>query len=164
MSGISFNPPVTDNQQPAFPPAADDVALDDFWPALNITAIREAIRLDAAITAARLREATRIAMLEVARELAGWRTEKSAAGYASLQAVPARQIIGGQSDYVALWNRAVYSAVGADLGERQIGGGLSTAGAERAEQLMADVEIHRRNQIFAVRDFLGRSRVIAEAL
>lgn len=164
MSGISFNPPVTDDQEPAPPPAADDVTLDAFWPALNITAIREAIRLDTNITAARLREATRIAMLHVADQLSVWRAEQVVAGHANLQAVPPRQLVGGESDYVALWNRAVYSAVGADLGERQIGGGLSTAGAERAEQLLADVEIHRRNLAFAVRDFLGRPRIIAEAL
>lgn len=164
MSGISFNPPVNDDQEPAPPPAADDVTLDGFWPALNITAIREAIRLDTNITAGRLRESTRIAMLHVADQLSDWRAEQAAAGHANLQAVPPRQLVGGQSDYVALWNRAVYSAVGADLGERQVGGGLTTAGAERAEQLMADVEIHRRNLSFAVRDFLGRPRVIAEAI
>ncbi|HAJ02610.1 MAG TPA: head completion/stabilization protein, partial [Brevundimonas sp.] len=41
---------------------------------------------------------------------------------------------------------------------------LTSAGADRAEELSADICIHTRNVTWAVRDFLGRTRVIAEAL
>ncbi|MFN3931628.1 MAG: head completion/stabilization protein [Brevundimonas sp.] len=158
MSGISFNPPNSDSQQPAAPPPADEVRLSDFWPAVNITAVREAVRLDPNITPGRLRDAVRLAMLDIAGELAPWRALQEAAGHAGLTDVPARIMVDDVSDYVMRFNRAVYSVVGADLGERQIGGGVTAAGADRADQLRLDVDIHLRNVRYAVRDFLGQPR------
>lgn len=158
MSGISFNPPNTDDQAPAPLQPADEVRLSAFWPAVNITAVREAVRLDTNITAGRLRDAVRHAMLDISAELAPWRALQEAEGYASLTDVPARIEVDGESDYVMRFNRAVYSVVGSDLGERQIGGGLTTAGAERAEQLRYDIDVHMRNVRYAVRDFLGKPR------
>lgn len=158
MSGISFNPPNTDSQPPADPPAADVVQFDGWWPNMNITAVREAVRLDTTVTADRLRDAVRLAMLDIANELADWRADQEALGYANLDAVPARIRVDGVSDYVMRWNRAVYSVVGGDVGERLLGAGLTSAGAERAEQLQHDVDVHVRNVRYAVRDFLGRPR------
>lgn len=164
MSGIVFNPPNTDGTPPVEPPEADTVVFDGWWPNMNITAVREAIRIDTNVTAGRLRDAVSQAMLDIATALAEWRSEQVELGHASLQDVPARTQIDGISDYVLRFNRAVYSVVGADLAERQIGSRLTSAGADRAEELSADICIHTRNVTWAVRDFLGRTRVIAEAL
>lgn len=164
MSGFVFNPPNSDTEPPAPPPAADAVMFDGWWPNMNITAVRDAVRIDTTVTPDRLRDAVRQAMLDVAAALADWRVDQEAAGYTSLAAVPARIMVDGVSDYVLRFNRAVYSVVGADLAERQIGSRLTSAGADRAEELSADIDIHTRNVAWAVRDFLGRPRVIAEAL
>ncbi len=164
MSGITFNPPNTDGQEPAAPPAADVVTFDGWWPDMNITAIREAVRIDTNVTPDRLRDAVRHAMLDVAKELAEWRAQQEAAGHANLAAVPGRLVIDGESDLVMRFNRAVYSVVGGDVGERQLGAGLTTAGAERAQQLQADVDVHARNVRWAVRDFLGKPRIRAELI
>lgn len=164
MSGITFNPPNTDQQPPANPPAADVVTFDGWWPNINITAVREAVRIDTNVTPDRLRDAVRHAMLDVAQELSAWRAEQEAAGKTSLAAVAGRLQIDGQSDYVMRFNRAVYSVVGGDVAERQLGAGLTTAGAERAQQLQADVDVHARNVRWAVRDFLGKTRIRAELI
>ena len=68
------------------------------------------------------------------------------------------------SDYQVRWIQAVHAVVAADLGDRQLGQSARAAGLERAEELAADVDHHRRNVTFAVRDFLGRPRIIAEAI
>lgn len=158
MSGITFNPPNADAEAPAAPAPADEVRLSAFWPAVNITAVREAARLDTNITPGRLRDAVRLAMLDVAGELAAWRAEQEALGFTRLEDVPARLQVDGVSDYLMRFNRAIYSVVAADLAERQIGSALAAAGAERAEQLREDVDVHMRNVRYAVRDFLGRPR------
>jgi hypothetical protein len=164
MSGFVFNPPNSDSEPPVQPPPADAVMFDGWWPNMNLTAVRDAIRIDTTVAPDRLRDAVRQAMLDIAAALTAWRAEQEAAGYESLAAVPARIMVDGVSDYVLRFNRAVYSVVGADLAERQIGSRLTSAGADRADELSADIDIHTRNVTWAVRDFLGRTRVIAEAL
>lgn len=163
MSGFDFNPPNTDGE-PVPPPAGDVVQCDAFWPAINLAAVREANRLGTTVTAARLRDAVQIAMVDVTRELDAWRIEQEAKGHETLTHVPARRTIAGESDYLVLWRRAIHAVVGADLGERQLGQSASPAGLDRAEQNAQDIDVHQRNVRFAVRDFLGRPRIIAEAL
>ncbi|HAJ02609.1 MAG TPA: hypothetical protein DCL55_05120, partial [Brevundimonas sp.] len=126
MSGIVFNPPNTDGTPPVEPPEADTVVFDGWWPNMNITAVREAIRVDTNVTAGRLRDAVSQAMLDIATAQADWRAEQVELGHAGLQDVPARMQIDGVSDYVLRFNRAVYSVVGADLAERQIGSRLTS--------------------------------------
>lgn len=162
MSGITFNPPNTDQDPPPAPIPADVVAFDGWWPSVNITAVRAAERIDTNVSAERLRDAVRLAMLDVAGELATWRREQEAAGHTSLAAVPGRLMIEGLSDYQVRWLRAVASVAAGDVGERLIGANLTRAGADRAEQLSADVGVHYRNVRWAVRDFLGKPRIRAE--
>lgn len=161
MSGITFNPPNTDGQAPAAPPAADVVTFDGWWPDMNITAVRQAVRIDTSVSPERLRDAVRHAMLDIAKELRAWRAEQVAAGRTSLADVPGGLEVDGESELVMRFNRAVYSVVGGDVGERQLGQGLTQAGADRAQQLAADVDVHVRNVRWAVRDFLGLPRIRA---
>jgi hypothetical protein len=160
MSDFSVTPLNTDAQPPAELPAHDIVQGDGWWPAINITAGRQAVDLNNNVTAPRLRDAVRLAMTDIALELASWRAD-NAAGYAKLEDVPGRIMIDGQSDYRLRWFRAVCSVVAGDLGERLLGQGLTKAGADRAEALGAEVGFHQRNVVHAVRDFLGRPRIRA---
>lgn len=164
MSGFSFPPPNTDNTPPADPPAADVVRGDGFWPDVNITDVRDAVRLDTTIPAARLRDAVRIAMLDIAEALAVWRAGQEQAGHTRLIDVPSRIEIDGRSDYALRWNRAVYSVVGADLGERLLSQSANAAGTERALAMSSEVDIHQRNVIHAVRLFLGKPRIRARMI
>jgi hypothetical protein len=160
---ISFPPPGSDDQAAPTYPAAAEIACDGWWPSVNLIAVRDAVRVPSGETE-RLRDAVRQAMLDIAHELAAWRAQQEAAGYARLADVPGRMTVDGRSDYELRWFRAVYSVVAADVGERALGPQLSGAGADRAEALRADVDTHLRNVSSAVRDFLGRPRIMAEAL
>ncbi len=164
MSGFVIVPPNTDAAPPVAPPAADVVHGNDFWPGINISDVRDAVRLDTTIPAARLRDAVRNAMLDIALDLRTWRLEQQAAGYATLADVPARDQVDGISDYILRWTRAVYSVVGADLGERLLSQSATAAGVDRAQAMGEDVSIHQRNVTYAVRDFLGQPRIIAEVI
>lgn len=164
MSGFVIVPPNTDAAPPVAPPAADVVHGNDFWPGINISDVRDAVRLDTTIPAARLRDAVGNAMLDIAVELRTWRRQQQAAGYATLADVPSRDEIDGVSDYVRRWTRAVYAVVGADLGERLLSQSATAAGVDRAQAMGEDVNIHQRNVTYAVRDFLGQPRIIAEVI
>lgn len=150
------------------PPASDapvaTIKGDAFWPELDLGHLRNAIRIDQTVTIDRLRDVARGAMLDIMGELEAWRTEQVAAGYATLANVPGRRMVDDLSDYQVRWIQAVHAVVAADLGDRQLGQSARAAGIERAEELAADVDHHRRNVTFAVRDFLGRPRIIAEAI
>ena len=163
MSDFVFIPPNTDGDAPD-PAAPDVVAGDGFWPSIDIVQLRDAVRLETTIPPARLRDAVRIAMLDIAEELATWRAEQVALGFETLIEVPARISIDDQSDYVLRWARAVYSTVGADLGERLLSQSSTAAGHDRAEESLDQVGLHWRNVRWAVRQFLGRPRIIAELM
>jgi len=145
-------------------PAASSIDCGAFWPAVDLDHLRKAIRIDQAVTGERLRDVARNAVLDIMAELDAWRREQAAAGFGALDAVPGRHQVDGQSDYVVRWHRAIASVVAADLSDRQLGQSARPAGMDRVEELSADTDIHRRNVTFAVRDFLGRPRIIAEVI
>lgn len=161
MTDFSFTPTNSDAEAPAAPPGPDWIQCDGWWPAVNITEVRQAVDLNNNVTAERLRDAVRQAMADIALELAPWRALQTAA---KLEEVPGRIQVDGQSDYVLRWRRAVYSVVAGDLGERLLGQGLTKTGADRAEALQAEVSTHHRNVGNAVRDFLGKPRIRARLI
>lgn len=145
-------------------PSGGTIACGPFWPDLDLDQLRKSLRIDQTVTIERLRDVTRNAVLDIMAELDSWRLEQSRAGYATLADVPARHQVDDTSDYVIRWTRAVHSVIAADLADRQLGQSARSAGMERVEELSADIDVHRRNVTYAVRDFLGRSRIIAEVI
>lgn len=140
------------------------MACGPFWPDLDLGLLQKSIRVDQVVTAERLREVARSAVLDIMDELDIWRRDQVAAGFSTLADVPGRHQVDEQSDYQVRWMRAVQSVVAADLADRQLGQSARSAGMDRVEELAADIDVHRRNVTYAVRDFLGRPRVIAEAI
>lgn len=140
------------------------MACGPFWPDLDLGLLQKSIRVDQVVTAERLREVARSAVLDIMDELDTWRRDQVAAGFSTLADVPGRHQVDEQSDYQVRWMRAVQSVVAADLADRQLGQSARSAGMDRVEELAADIDVHRRNVTYAVRDFLGRPRVIAEAI
>lgn len=135
-----------------------------FWPDLDLADLRAAFRIDTVVTDERLRDVARNAVLDIMRELEDWRRDQVAAGHSTLADVPCRHQVDGLSDYAVRWTRAIHSIIAADLADRQLGQSARSAGMDRLEELSADIDVHRRNVTYAVRDFLGRPRVIAEAI
>jgi len=162
VSGFVSLPPAADSDPPQ-PAAADVVTGDGWWPDVNLTDLRQAVRLDTTIGPERLRDAVRAAMLDVNRQLAAWRAGPIPASASSLTALPA-DLFDGQSRYVLHYTRALYSTVAADLGERLLSQTLTGAGADRADELRAEVAEHRRNARWAVNDLTGAPRATIEAL
>lgn len=162
MSG-PFSSPSTIAAPPA-EPVDGTITGDGFWPDLDLSRLRQAVRIDQTVTPVRLRDVARGAMLDIMDELEDWRVEKTLAGFVTLAEVPARRRVDDVSDYEVRWFQAVTAVVAADLGDRQLGQSVRSAGVERAEELSADIDVHRRNVTYAVRDFLGVPRIIAEAI
>ena len=158
-----FSSPSTIAAPPA-EPVDGTITGDGFWPDLDLAQLRKAIRIDQTVTAVRLRDAARGAMLDIMGELDEWRLKQVADGYLTLAAVPGRRKVDNLSDYVIRWSQAVQAVVAADLSDLQLGQSVRSAGVERAEELAVDIDKHRRNVTFAVRNFLGLSRIIAEAI
>ncbi|MNR93871.1 Phage head completion protein (GPL) [compost metagenome] len=162
MSGPFSSTPVIPAPGAAAAPAS--ITCGPFWPDLDLVALRAAIRVDQVVTEERLREVASNAVLDMMDELDVWRLEQIASGFDALADVPGRHKVDGRSDYEIRWAKAVQSVIAADLADRQLGQSARSAGMDRVEELASDVDVHRRNVTFAVRDFLGRPRVIAEAI
>lgn len=156
--------PTTSIPAPNTTAAPAVMACGPFWPDLDLGLLQKSIRVDQVVTAERLREVARSAVLDIMDELDIWRRDQVAAGFSTLADVPGRHQVDEQSDYQVRWMRAVQSVVAADLADRQLGQSARSAGMDRVEELAADIDVHRRNVTYAVRDFLGRARVIAEAI
>ncbi|GAA0394877.1 head completion/stabilization protein [Brevundimonas terrae] len=145
-------------------PEGGIIVCGPFWPDIDLDQLRKSLRVDQVVTVERLRDVARNAVLDIMVELEGWRHEQTRAGHLTLANVPARHQVDDISDYVIRWARAVHSVIAADLADRQMGQSARTAGMERVEELSADIDVHRRNVTYAVRDFLGRPRIIAEVI
>lgn len=162
MSGPFSSTPVIPAPGAAAAPAS--INCGPFWPDLDLVALRAGIRIDQVVTEERLRGVASNAVLDIMDELDAWRLEQVAAGFTSLKDVPGRHKVDGRSDYEIRWDKAVLSVVAADLADRQLGQSARASGMDRVEELASDVDVHRQNVTYAVRDFLGRPRVIAEAI
>ncbi|KWC22762.1 phage head protein [Burkholderia ubonensis] len=136
---------------------------DGFFPDIDLSALRDAMRLDGTVTGERLRHAARDAMLTVNDELATWRSAKRAAGATSLADVPAERV-DGESVLVYRYRRAVYHLAHADVTEKYRGFDSTKSGGQAAADLSATVDESRRNARWAISDILGVARATVELI
>jgi hypothetical protein len=136
---------------------------DPFWPAIDLDDVRGALRLDASVTPIRLETATIAAAISLNRELADWRMAKQADGYPTLADVPAGKIK-NVSEYIHLYRRALYAATGAEICERYRSYDTTHSGHQSADDLTPSIDELRRDQRWAVRDFLGLGRTTVELI
>lgn len=133
------------------------VANSRFWPDIDLKVLREAMRIDATVTAARLLGAVTEAMASVNHELRGWRQQQQALGYAAAEEVPAEQIAGA-SIVLHRYLRAVGCRTKASLVERLRDFDTTAGGEKRAENQEQNIEELRRDALWAISDIAGRSR------
>ena len=164
MTGSPFvsMPPAADADPPEQLPDAW-IAGDGWWPDINLADLRDVATIDPTVTAPRLREAAVAAMLDVNRQLAAWRLPLELAGSVNLEAVPAAEA-DGQSVLVHHYARAVFSTVAAGLAERLRNIAATTAGAERAEEMLTIADTHRRDARWAVADLQAKPRSTVELI
>ncbi|WP_285430030.1 head completion/stabilization protein [Pseudomonas sp. fls2-241-R2A-110] len=142
---------------------AGHINTDVFWPSINLDDVRGTLRIDASVTAIRLETATISAAISVNREFAEWRRTKQAEGYPTLADVPADQVE-GVSHYIHLYRRAIYAATGAEICERYRSYDSTNSGHQNADDLTPSIDELRRDQRWAVRDFLGLGRTTVELI
>ncbi|KVZ48995.1 head completion/stabilization protein [Burkholderia ubonensis] len=140
----------------------DAIENNGFFPDVSIAALREATRLDGTVTHARLREAAIDAIRSVNVELKAWRAQ-AAAGYATLADVPAERI-GGVSELVSLYHRAVYNLTRADVTEKYRDLDTTKSGGQEAERLEDTICSARRNARWALNDLRGIPRSTVELI
>ncbi|MBK3336912.1 head completion/stabilization protein [Burkholderia pseudomallei] len=136
---------------------------DGFFPDIDLSALRDAMRLDGTVALERLRHAARDAILTVNDELAAWRARQRAAGAATLADVPAARI-DGESALVARYWRAVYHLTHADVTEKYRGYDTTKSGGQVAADLAATVDDSRRAARWAISDILGIARSTVELI
>lgn len=144
-------------------PTANHINTDSFWPSIDLDQMREALRIDASVTPARLETAVVAAALSVNRELRKWRAQQQAAGHATLADVPA-ETINDQSELVHLYARAIQAATGAEVCERYRSYDSTGSGDRKAEALQFNIDEYRRDQRWAIRDLLGVGRMTVELI
>lgn len=136
---------------------------DPFWPSIDLDAMRETLRIDSSVTPARLETAVVAAIISVNRDLAKWRLARQAEGCAALADVPPDVFL-DQSQRTALYVRAVQCAAGAEVCERYRNYDSTASGDKKADADAPTIDDYRRDQRWAVRDLLGRSRTTVELL
>jgi len=139
------------------------ITTDPFWPSIDLEDVRGTLRLDASVTPIRLETATIAAAIGINREFATWRRAKQSEGYATLADVPAEKI-DDKSELVHLYQRAIYTATGAEICERYRSYDSTNSGNQNADELTPSIEELRRDQRWAVRDFLGLGRTTVELI
>lgn len=136
---------------------------DGWFPDLDGQHMRESLRLDGSVTDARLETAAVNAVIEVNRELKGFKFSNLAAGRESLADVPADSIQ-GESELLHLYRRAIYCTAGAELAERMRDYSATGDGSERAEALTPTADEYRRDARWAIRSILGRVHTTVELI
>lgn len=145
------------------PAAEADLATDEFWPTIDIKALRAAVRVAGEVPADRLRAAVVGAVIAVNDELHEWSQQHTAAGITTLAEVQAPSI-DGKSRLVQLYLRAVYSATAVEVHERYRSYDATAQGSQRADDLAPIIDELRRDQRYAISDILGTRRVTVELI
>jgi hypothetical protein len=135
----------------------------DFFPPLSIAQFRDSVRVGTIVTDVRARDALRGGLLTVRRELRAWSAAKIAAGYPTLDAVDAEQV-DFESEYVLLYQRAVFAYAAADLAETHNEISATKEGEKRLDERSLSADEHRRNGLHAIRDILGATRTGVELI
>lgn len=131
---------------------------DDWWPDIDMQAMRAQVRILGDVTDERLLECTRIAVLDVNVELKDWKAAQCKLGYTNLEQVPAESV-DGKSGWVFYYLRAVFHTVDADLVEQYLNFDTTGTGDKRADELKERKATARRNKRWAISRILQISKV-----
>lgn len=144
-------------------PPAETIVNDGFWPDVDVEAYRGHMRMDATVSQERLRSSLTAAILSVNDELAQWKALQVEVGHATLAEVPAPQV-NQTSRFVLLYQRAVACCAAAELTERYRSFDATDSANQRADDLNPSIDELRRDQRWAIRDFLGARRMTVELI
>src|SRR5476649_990847 len=132
-----------------------------FWPDVDLNHYQEAMRTDGTVTPDRLMHAALNAISEVNAELNGYKARQMAMGFPSLAEVPA-PAIGGDSEKLYLYRRAVFSVIKANLTEHYRDIDATKPGAKRAEDMESAIDELWRDAKWAMRRLQGDIHMTVE--
>lgn len=112
------------------------------------------MRIDQAVTDARLRTALVNAMFRVASELRAWRSQRESAGASALDAIEGPRF-GGETEATSCWRQAVSGYAAADLADTHGDISATEAGRDRNAVRAVSADEHRRNAVRAIRLLRG---------
>lgn len=135
----------------------------NFWPDINLSKVRDTVRLDGTVTDDRLKHAAVAAIIDVNRDLKAFKEGKQKAGYTALADVPAEHV-DEVSELVSLYLRAVYCRLKANLMERYADYDSTAKGLSNASEQNETITDLYRDARFAIRDILGVSHVTVELI
>jgi len=154
-------PPAGD--PPEDPQDSNPVSNDGFFPDVDPAKVRKAGRINANVTAARLRAALIAAIITVGNDLGSWAASQQSAGDAKLEDVPAVSI-DGTSRLVHAYHRAITCFAKAEVIERYRDFDTTAAGGKALDELDASTDELRRDGVHAIRDILGKGRTTVELI
>lgn len=134
---------------------------DGWFPDIDATAARSALRLDGSVTDIRLETALVNAMLSVNQDLADFKAGHD--NFQGLEKVPAIEI-NQTSRLVILYKRAVVCTAGAEIAERYRSYDTSASGDRNADAMTDSADELRRDARWAIRDLIGRVRMTVELM
>ena len=124
-----------------------------FWPDVDPKNLRDSLRYEGTVTAARLRLAIKTAMSEVNAELYDYRERQMLAGYKTLTDVPA-EIIDGVSVKLTHYFAAVSALTAATIVERYRG--YDASGTRTASEIEASADEYWRDARFMIAKIAGQ--------
>lgn len=134
-----------------------------FWPDIDLSRLRDAVRIDGTVTDKRLTHAVINAISSVNRDLSDWRQEQKTAGATTLNDVEAEEI-NGESELKQLYLRAVYATTKANLIERYRDYDATGDGHKSADKLELSADDLYRDARFAIRDIIGETHTTVELI
>lgn len=148
---------------PAADPVETPIASGAFWPAIAPVKLRASQRIDSSITPERLRVALIEAIASVNGELEAWKQTQIAAGYTTLDAVPA-ETVDEVSVQLHRYERAVGCLAKADVTERMRDFDTTNEGHRQADALNPTIDELRRDARWAISAILGITRTTVELI
>lgn len=139
----------------------ENVTSEAFWPVINLNHLRQSMRLTGDVTSSRLKHEATEAVIYVNQSLDAWREKQQQQGYDTLEKVPS-PMINDTTQAVYRYQRAVYSFTKAALIEQYRDIDTTRDGEKHALALSSQIDDLRRDGQNALRDLLGRRRMLIE--
>lgn len=131
---------------------------DPFYPDVVLDHIREVVRIDGAVTDARLQQVIIEEVIDVNRLLKSLKDQA-----AKLSDLSTTQI-NDQPETDYLYLSAVANGVAAKVNENYRNYDSSNSGAKKAEQAECTVDDYRRNKQWAIQQLLGENHTVVELI
>ena len=139
-------------------PSQINIKSDPFYPSISLDHIREIVRIEGAVTNARLQQAIIEEVIDVNRLLKVLKDKATVLSDLSTTEINDQP----ETDYLYL--SAVANGVAAKVNENYRNYDSSNAGAKKAEEAESTVDDYRRNKQWAILQLLGENHSVVELI